>query len=319
MSIQVCNARGWLSAGVSVVPVMLDGSKRPARAWKPYMKRLPTDEELVEWFAHGGVGFGLVCGVVSSGLEVIDFDLDPDRVFWSWWSEIPLSIRSRLPVVETGGGGYHVMYRCERVCGNKKIATPRGTSKPYIETRGEGGYIIGVGSPVCVHESCKPYIQVMGPELPENIPVLTVEERKLLWQLARTFDEAETLEDEKRAAEKSLFPSQCINLDLTTPWDDFDARADWSDILQPHYWSTRDGRDWTRPGKDFGRSARVVISNKTGCEVLRVFTSSAYPFKQNKTYGKFSAFALLDHEGDRSKAAKEAIKLGYGRGYESCL
>jgi hypothetical protein len=43
-------ARRLVEAGLSVIPVMTDGTKRPSVAWKPYQSRRPTAEELMMWF-----------------------------------------------------------------------------------------------------------------------------------------------------------------------------------------------------------------------------------------------------------------------------
>ncbi len=69
----------------------------------------------------------------------------------------------------------------------------QGDGKPAkeevgIETRGEGGYIVSVLSPSKVHPLNKPYVQTLGPPLPE-LPVITPDERKLLWAAARSFDQ----------------------------------------------------------------------------------------------------------------------------------
>lgn len=296
--------------GVSVIPLRLDGSKRPSvPTWKPYQFVPATAAEVWTW-TLADVGIGIVCGVVSGGLEVMDFDHDADRVFADWLGKLPNSISSRLCVVETGGGGFHVPYRCKEICGNKKIAFPPDRSKPYIETRGDGGYIVGAGSPLSVHSSGQPYVQVMGRPLPE-IPELSLEERKTLWKIARSFDESETLRDEIKTSRRRDV-SFTGDLDPTKPWDDFDMRGEWAAVLEPHGWTSGDGIHWTRPGKRYGNSASVVTA-KNGCEVLRVFTSSAPPLKAETTYGKTEAFKLLSHGGDASEAARALLAMGYGR------
>src|SRR4051812_42722525 len=83
-------ARRYVAAGLSVLPVAADGSKAPDlnrlpayrdddqgqfhRSWKAYRKRLPTEDELADWFVYGGpCGLAVVGGAVSGGLEAIDF------------------------------------------------------------------------------------------------------------------------------------------------------------------------------------------------------------------------------------------------------
>ena len=104
--------------------------------------------------------------------------------------------------------------------------------------------------------------------------------------------------------------------DTSTPWGDFDARANWADILEPGGWTSTNGIAWTRPGKQLGTSASIVTA-KDGTEVLTVFSSAAGVLActgtGHRTWGKFAAFAELYHGGDRSAAAKAVIAMGYGR------
>jgi hypothetical protein len=95
------------------------------------------------------------------------------------------------------------------------------------------------------------------------------------------------------------------------PGEDFEQRATWEEILEPHGW-TKDrtvGEEihWTRPGKDGGTSA--TTGHNAG---LHVFTSSAPPFGANENYSKFAVYALLEHTGDFSAAAKALSEQGYG-------
>src|SRR5262249_46808386 len=49
-----------------------------------------------------------------------------------------------------------------------------------------------------------------------------------------------------------------------------------------------------------------------GADLLRVFSSNADPFEAGRAYGKFRAYALLNHGGDLSAAARELRRQGYG-------
>ena len=68
-------ARLARQAGISVIPIRSDGSKRPALAsWKAYQQTPATDDDIDGWFESSGNGIGWVCGRVSGDLEVLDFD-----------------------------------------------------------------------------------------------------------------------------------------------------------------------------------------------------------------------------------------------------
>jgi hypothetical protein len=97
--------------------------------------------------------------------------------------------------------------------------------------------------------------------------------------------------------------------------DDFNRRADWGDILRPHGWTYAGkgggGSDqWCRPGKGRGTSA---TTNFGGSDLLFVFSTNADPFEEGKGYTKFSAYALLEHNGDFHAAARALARQGYGR------
>ncbi|WDQ19013.1 bifunctional DNA primase/polymerase [Rhodopirellula sp. P2] len=306
-------ARDYIAAGVSVIPLRMDGSKAPAvQSWNEYRTRFATDDELRSFFANAA-GIGLVSGIQSGGMEVLDFDEQPDETFDQWLNLLPANLLCRLCVVETGGLGYHVLYRCVEVSGNTKIAMT-AAGGVLVESRGEGGYIVGVGSAAGVHQSGSPYVQVRGIPLPE-LPTMTPEERKILWCAAASLDERpDPMAEYVRQRRSELRPS--IESDTSTPWGDFDRGADWLDILQPHGWTTTNGVSWTRPGKQFGTSAKIVVA-KDGTEVLTVFSATAGPLAAegvgHRTWGKFSAFASLNHGGDRCVAARAVIAMGYGR------
>ncbi len=100
------------------------------------------------------------------------------------------------------------------------------------------------------------------------------------------------------------------------PGDEFNRRAAWSEILEPHGWTVErtagDVTYWTRPGKVRGVSATTgkCRSDRSG-DLLYVFTSNAGPFDQDSAYDKFGAEALLKHGGDFRKAAKAVAAAGY--------
>lgn len=311
-------AHEYLEAGLSIFPIRCDGSKSPAvPTWNPYRSRFASLDEVQAWYGRGQSaksGIGLVCGTQSGGLEVLDFDEQPDETFNAWRDELPATIRNRLCVCETGGLGYHVIYRCEEVCGNTKIAMT-AAGGVLVESRGEGGYVVAVGSPLEVHASGSPYVQIGGDPLPA-VPRFTTDERRTLWAAAAKFDERVDAHAEyvrKRA--KELQPTQSEPTDPDTPWGDFNHRATWDQVLHPAGWKTSDGAKWTRPGKQFGTSA-VLVQAQDGAQVLVVFSGSAGPLAPqgvaHRNWSKFGAYAALNHGGDLRAAAKAVRAMGFG-------
>src|SRR4051794_4286810 len=64
------------AAGICVLPPKQDGSRGPdVGLWKEYQHRLPTERELSRWYDDPSrTGLGYLCGDVSGGLELLDFD-----------------------------------------------------------------------------------------------------------------------------------------------------------------------------------------------------------------------------------------------------
>lgn len=304
-------ARAYVGAGISVVPILRDGSKAAAISWKAYQGRLPTPVELTQWF--GGptpLGIATLGGDISGGLEQLDFDGDASNVLAKWRQlvdeEMP-GLTVRLCIAVTPGGGYHVRYRCPDVDvpGNTNLAidpTATGHGRTLIQTRGEGGYAIAPGSPAECHPTGQLYRHQSGPLIP---PILSIDEREWLLTCARAMD--------RRSNE---LPKP-IGADMR-PGDVFEQQGpDWSEILTPHGWVCAYGpstseRRWRRPGKEKGWSATTGrCQGRDGADLLRVFSSNAQPFEEGKAYGKFRAYTLLNHSGNFAAAADELARQGF--------
>lgn len=291
-------AQEYLKNQISVIPLRLDGSKKPAiPSWKPFQSEMPTDQLIRKWWEES-LGMGVICGAVSGGLEVLDFDKQADTVFPAWRKLIE-SIAIWLPVVETPSGGYHIYYRCSVVCNNTKIAMDNG--EVLIESRGEGGYVVGVSSPASVHQRNYPYVQTMGPVLPE-VPTITEAERLALWRAARSFDRSGLYQQQAAKANRKRLTSRPIN--SNAPWRQFDAQADWGSMLRADGWSSRDGETWTRPGKLAGTSA-TLRQGSGGDFLLVVFSSNAGI--EPETYTASSYLAHFRFCGD-FKQANQVIR-----------
>jgi len=301
----------YRDAGISVIPLRLDGSKAPAiESWAPYQQRLATDDELDQCFGTRERGIGMVAGAVSGGLEILDFD--DGSLLEPWWKLVK-PIVNRLPIVSTPSNGWHVLYRCDEICGNSKIAKdPKQGDKPtLIETRGEGGYVVAEGSPSSTHKAGLPYCHAWGPFLP-NIPRITPVERTELWAAARTFDKRPGERDRILRSKLRQFTTE--NREVHPLVADFSRQMTWQQILEPHGWRTVDGRVWTRPGdkRPGTKSAQLHVA-KDGSEVLTVWSGNAgilAPESGDKsTWGKFWAWSALNFRGD-GKAAFARLREG---------
>lgn len=97
------------------------------------------------------------------------------------------------------------------------------------------------------------------------------------------------------------------------PGDDFNQRADWAQILEPHGWKAVRQRGevtyWRRPGKRHSISATTGYA---GTHYLYIFSSNAAPFEADRAYSPFSAYVLLEHADDFKSAARALQNQGYG-------
>ena len=89
-------ARGW-----SLIPIK-PGTKTPAcQSWKQYQTTPADDKLLRRWFADGKKGVAVVCGRVSAGLVIRDFD---DMGAYDRWAQDHPELARSLPTVATSRG-----------------------------------------------------------------------------------------------------------------------------------------------------------------------------------------------------------------------
>lgn len=311
-------AQKYADAGLSVIPIKTDKTKRPewlrlpkgedGRAtWKPYQKEIAGPDELRSLFGNNGVGIAIVCGRVSGNLEDIDFD---DLDAYRRWNDLLCAqgareLLDRLVKIQTPRPGVAVLYRCpDAIEGSQKLAIrfENGEQICLIETRGEGAYFVGPGSPLEVHKTGRPYLLKRGDLC--NPPIITAAERAILLDAAKSLNEyVEPAKIHK--------PALAPNRDGSRPGDDFNARASWEEILTGwnHVFTSAEVGYWRRPGKSEGWSA---TTNFGGADLLYVFSSNAPNFEPGHSYSKFAAYARILHYGDYQEAARELSTKGYG-------
>jgi hypothetical protein len=293
------------AAGLSVMPPKQDGSKRPFVPWDAYKKKRADEATIKRWYKYGLTGLGWICGAVSGNLEVIDFD---DRSIYSEFKRAcnetgltDLIERIEQGYTEHSPNGAHWPYFCDEIAGNLKLAK-RADQKALIETRGEGGYIITAPTFGGVN---KGGVYKLTSGSIETIARITPDERQALHDLARVFDEVPARLDDR--------PSATGGIDGGRPGDDYAAATSWAEILEPHGWVRIYGRlgvdTWRRPGKGHGVSA---TTNYQDSDLFYCFSSST-PFEPERGYGKFAAYAILNHAADFEAAANELSLLGHGQ------
>ena len=187
---------------ISVVPVAMDGSKRPGiYSWNKYQDQRPTTEELVDWFGKGSQqGVGAICGAVSGNLEMLELEgravaaqihiqakeMAENSGLGDIWQKIQDGYCEVTP-----SGGIHWLYRIKDglVPGNQKLARRPGENggvDVLCETRGEGGFVILAPSGGACHPSGEPWKMLSGSIA--TIPTITFAEREALFSIFKCFN-----------------------------------------------------------------------------------------------------------------------------------
>lgn len=213
MSVMLAAARSYVAAGLSVIP--LDhGSKHPSASaleqtvpgavhwapqdprspWREYTRRMPTDAELVTWFAATNHQIGIVGGAISGGLIRIDFE--HPLAFQAWvralsdiqgMGLLSLFIEMLYPVVQTPKG-CHVYFRMPEPPGHELLCSNGEGSSILVlaETQGEGCYCVAPPSQVSLADGVLyVYRFQFNVTTLEHIPVLSQDAGQRLLDAAR--------------------------------------------------------------------------------------------------------------------------------------
>lgn len=155
-------ARWYVRNGLSVIPVRADGSKQPEFVgWRQYSDRMPTDDELANWFGSGKTfGIGIVPGPASGNLVVLDFECKGSCAYAEWLAGLDPALAASLsvcPVVRTPTGGRHVWVRLSEAKPGTVLAR-YASKKTKIEIRGRGHQVLAPGCPRACHQSGELYV-----------------------------------------------------------------------------------------------------------------------------------------------------------------
>ena len=311
-------ARQLLDNGYNVLPVALDGQKRPASMalplgqWKPLETTRVSNEDLTRWYGSAPYGIGVICGNVS---RLLVLDCETTEVWQSIFREATatdsetLDLINTSTLVQTPSGGFHLyMTMDEPVPRGRKLAK-RICGKVLVETRGQGHYVVSPASPPSVHPLNMPYVSIRYSDA-EHRPTWPVEKVERLLAIAESFNvfiKAESLRSPVMAQETG---------NGSSPGSLFNQHGSWQEILEPHGWRVAGSRGesllWTRPGKASGISATTGHCSTTRSgSLLYVFSTSCPPFEAEATYSKFAAKALLEHGGDYAETAKVLASQGF--------
>lgn len=332
-------------ASIGLLPIPVKENKSSLIKWSNVTLANVNDEYLRAFDQKSATGIALVSGKRSGNLECIDidckYDLDGNLYDLVINAIIDYSheLYTKLVIVKTPSGGYHILYRTPSVRRNMKLArrfqspqehaqvieqnrsqgkdeNVRAQQVVLIETRGEGGYFL-----------CWPsegYVFEKGGF--SDIADITEQESKAIIDICMSLDQIGSEVDAMSAAAglakiEEFAPPKLLTKKtkyIKTPWDDYNDRADTLSFLTSQGWSIvrnvpspDDGRIVTylkRPGvtdKDVSATYNHV-PNRVYC-----FTSST-SLPTNIPLTPFEVYFRIAHGGSQ-KAAIEAVEaMGYG-------
>jgi len=306
-----------------------DGTIKMVASWKALLAPGATTPSQVEfWLQSGATGLGAVCGhTYSDGLYVFDVDVAPFYQKWLANKEVARILSGNAgsctpaAIQKTGGGGYQIAIKVEgEVPGNSQFAWAPDESQHSgrtiaLESRGEGGYIVG---PYSIHPSGT-YYKPLNPKAWANIPRIKQEDLETLSQAARNICEApktrQQLEQEKRLCDAALKQARsrptyrtCQNGESII--DRINSDMDITQALSRCGYTEEPSGRWVRPG---GKSGSIVIFNHDN---MSYHHSTNDPMNDGYAKTPFNLICYYEHHDDVTEAVK-AIAEELGLDYAS--
>jgi hypothetical protein len=309
MKLPLSHCNRLIDTGYNLLTV--GDNKIPNMPWKKYQSEKITKAEFEKRYyqqestytdKHGNErkveetkNVGIITGFFD--VEAIDVDLkvipslSERQQFWeNLISYLKLHIfdfDNKFVIYQTISGGYHIIYRCKKIEGNKKIAKLRGQTEAVIETRGIGGYIFVYENKV----SKKGY---------NEITEISPDDRDELMACCKMFDCAE-----------NETPISIPDYSDKTPWEDYNAKTSIFDLISNEFtiehklpnkiFIKRTGSDKPHSGYVFTDTGKMYLFS----------TGTIYPAE--KILSAFDVFAWQNWNGDLKKAAKDLYHKGYGK------
>jgi DNA-binding XRE family transcriptional regulator len=297
MKLPINYLRGLFDNGYSVITI--GDNKTPNIKWKETQTKPLTKDEFEKCYnLETTKGQGLVTGY--NGLEVVDVDLkviptaSKQAKFWlEYLTLLQDNIQDfddKFVIYKTINNGFHILYRCEEIEGNKKIAKLQGHSEAIIETRGVGGYVF-------IYEK---QVSNLGYY---DVKTISKLDREILLSISKMFDEPKDLEPEINT------PKDYIEQGLT-PSQDFNQRNDIWSVISDEFTIVKRLSNKTiikRLGATSDHSG--YIFNDSGCMYL--FTTGTH-YPNEKLITPFSAYTYRHFNGDFKESYKKAYADGYG-------
>lgn len=305
-----------LSQNISIIPVRDKSdqkgvAKTPYQGWKNYQTSIISKEDLWQQMEkHNTAAIATICGKVSGNLEVIDIDiknkLGVDAELFKLLSDFYPELLKRLRIHKTPSGGFHILYRVDRpIEGNQKLAGRAATEdelreKPktkvyyYLETRGEGGYVV---APPSLGYSVHQFV---------DIPLITFEERCAIIQLCKSLS---TYVKEEKEIKVSGYSSDFYS---ENPFDHFNNSPAAESVLLDAGWKQYNvNGEWVRYSRPGSKSPTDATFNKRSR--FYFIWSGSSEFDADSWYTPATLLGQVLFNGDKSKLYHHLVNSGYGK------
>lgn len=319
-------AKQYSKAGFSVIPVTSE--KLPAiKDWSKYQTRPMTESECNIHFKKCW-GIALLCGGSRKicGFDAdLKYDLSGD-IFERFKNKLPVDLLKKLYVQTTKNNGFHILFSCDKVEPNQKLASRYTTAEEkhqtYMEafenpkTRDKALKIASNDKVRVIFETrggtettCGGYV-VMSPSPGYNyvygkINHISVEEYDLILETARSFND---VIEERKDVRLEKYKEWRLS-----PFEDYNSRGDVVSLLLDNGWEeVRGGSSKSIRLKRAGnpKSASSALFD-TETRIFNCFSTSTL-FNVGRGYSPTDVFTLLECDDDLSVAFKKLVEEGYG-------
>ncbi|MEW6624568.1 MAG: bifunctional DNA primase/polymerase [Bacillota bacterium] len=155
--------RTYYNSGLCIIPVPIR-QKNPSVKWKKYQEQRPTWEETEKLFAGEDKNVAIICGKVSGGFFVLEFDSEPACIYT--FQRFANEKINETRIVRSGGKSIHMYYQSTNFGERIKSQSFHQKGLP-AELRGDGEIVI---TPPSIHPSGKPYTFINKREITKRDP-----------------------------------------------------------------------------------------------------------------------------------------------------
>lgn len=295
--ITVDRARQLIDCNLSLIPI--GENKTPWVKWKEYQTNIVTKDKFTEYYQNEKTkGIGIVTGY--NNLEVIDIDLKilpslkEQQDFWneyiSFLKDNINDFEDKFVIYKTVNNGYHILYRCATIEGNKKLAKLKDYNEAIIETRGVGGYVF-------VYENQISKLSYT------DINEISELDRDVLLDISKSYNYI----DESNIVKVNVSEHDQSKI---TPWDDYNFKTSIFDIIKDEFEIVRNLSDKYIIRRFNAKSAHSgYVYKNSNCMYL---FSTGTIYQNEKLISPFVAYATKYHNSDFKAATKDIYNKGYG-------